>query len=67
MYVFAALTRTKADINYPSGEKLDLISFLLQVLAPDTVEQCWKITFSVFKCVYKIGCQIFIQNQQLTD
>ena len=23
MYVFAAQTRTKADINYPSGEKLD--------------------------------------------
>ena len=46
-----------------------LSSFPLQILIPEIVEQCWDLTFSLFKCVSKIGCQIFTNNKhsQKTD
>ena len=40
-----------------------LSSFPLQILTPEILQQCWDFTFSLLKCVSKIGCQIFTNNE----
>ena len=64
MDVFIALARTKGDIN-KNIWGASPTCFSLQILAPEIVEPCWDFTFSLLKCVSKIGYKTV--NSLLTD
>ena len=62
MDIFAALARTKGDIQIASDQNLDGYLSVTDLSSRDTANP-FKIDFSLFRCVSLTGWQLFTDNK----